>query len=132
MDHLIVFDEKEKKKIGIISLIPNIAFFICLLYYLFQVIPVASSDVLPPASVVATTAAHYDTLFWMLAISAVIAAGVLIYELVMLTRLKNMNGAEKLVWVLILATFVPVSFLAFWYFVIKKEPKYVGMYPDII
>jgi hypothetical protein len=130
MDNLMVFDDKQKKKIGIVSLIPNIALFICLVYYLFLIVPVAGFHT-PPASAVGVTHAHYDTLFVMLAIYAIIAAGVLIYNLVMLARMKNMNAAEKAVWVLLLVGFVPLSFLVFWYFVVKKEPRYVGAYPDI-
>jgi hypothetical protein len=131
MDHVMVFDEKEKKKIGLIALLPNICFFLTLVYYLILIMPLARGHVLP-ASIVALTHANYTTLFFMLAISAIVSACVLIYELVLLARVKNMNGAAKGVWVVFMATFVPISLLAFWYFVIRKEPKYVGVHHDII
>jgi amino acid permease len=130
MDHLMVFDEKEKKRIGTISFIPAVCFFIALLYYLILIVPIDRADI--PNTVAGVTAHHYSTLFAMLAVSAIVSAGVLIYNLVMLARVKNMNAPEKLIWVLILATFVPLSFIAFWYFVVRKEPKYVGIHPDIV
>lgn len=130
MDHLMVFDEKEKRKLGFISFLPAICFFITLVYYVILLLPLSRSGV--PNTSAAVTSHNYGTLLFMLAISAITSASVLIYDLVLLARLKNMNGAEKVIWILILATFVPLCFIAFWYFVINKEPKYVGIHPDIV
>lgn len=125
-----VFDEKEKKKIGIISFIPAICFFICLVYYLILLIPA-----LQPHDVnnlaVGITNQNYGTLFAMLAVSGVVSAGVLIYFIVLLAKLKNMNGPNKLLWIVVMATFVPVSFPFFWLYEIKREPRYVGVHPDM-
>lgn len=131
MDHVMVFDEKEKRKIGMLALLPNICFFLTLVYYLVLIMPLTRGYVIP-ASIVQLTHANYTTLFFMLAISGVVSACVLIYELVILARVKNMNGSAKALWIVFMATFVPISLLAFWYFVIRKEPKYVGTHPDIV
>ena len=125
-----VFDEKAKKKIGIICFIPAISFFITFVYYLILIWPIAHGYA-EPSSVVGITARNYDTLLAMLAISSILAAGVLIYCLVILARLKNMNAPSKLIWIILLSTFAPVAAVLFWYFLIKREPKHVPIHPDI-
>ncbi len=127
-----VMDHKAKRNMAILSWIPNIAFFICLVYYLYTLRPLmASRDMEDHIGISTLMAQHYDTLFIMLAISAVIAAGTLIYLIVHLARTKLLPTGSKVVWVIILAALVPVSFLLFYYLVVKKEPQYLDTYPDI-
>jgi phosphoglycerol transferase MdoB-like AlkP superfamily enzyme len=125
-----VFDDKTKKRMGLISIIPATCFFLTLMYYLGIMIPALQPH---DTNFLAEGITHryYDILFAMLAVSAVISASVLIYFLVTLARMKNMNAPSKMIWVLLLVTFVPIAFIAFWYFLIRREPRYVGIYPDI-
>lgn len=130
MDNLLVFDESAKKKIGWICFAPAIAFLICFVYYVILLLPLTSGHV-QPSQVVDITSRNYETLFAMLAISAIIATAVLIYCIVLVARVRNMHAQAKLMWILILCTFVPITTILFWSFVIRREPKYVSTYPDI-
>lgn len=130
MDNMLVFDDNAKKKIGLISFAPIVAFGITLLYYVFLLLPLSQGHV-QPGQVVDITNRNYDTLFVMLAASAVLSTCVLIYCIVMIARVRNMASQSKLLWILILCTFMPISPFLFWALVVKKEPKYVSTYPDI-
>lgn len=127
-----VMDHKAKRNMALLCWVPNIAFFICLLYYLYTLRPLmAAKDMEDHIAVSTITAQNYDTLFIMLAISAVIAAVSLIYLIVHLARTKLIPTGTKVVWVVVLAALVPVSFLIFYYLIIRNEPKYLDTYPDI-
>jgi hypothetical protein len=127
MDNLMVFDDNVKRNAGVICSIPAASFILTFIYYLTLVWPLTDGHAVAGA-VVGITAQNYDTLFVMLAISSILAAGVLIYCLVLLARLKNMNAASKLIWIILLSTFAPVAAVFFWYFLINREPKYVPMH----
>lgn len=117
---------------GILCFLPAVAFFICLLYYILILSPLIAHRQLEDHTAIATyTLRNYDTLFVMLAISAVLSAIVLIYCLVHLTRLKHLNGATKTLWVVVLAALVPVSFILFWALHIRHEPGEMEVYSDI-
>jgi hypothetical protein len=130
MENLMVLDDKAKKNIGMICFIPIVMFTLIFIYYLALLIPAMGGNVEPGAAV-GITAENYNKLFLMLAVAGTISAGVLIYCIVLLARLKNISAGVKLLWLIILSTFVPVACPFFWYLVIKKEPKYVPIYPDI-
>lgn len=129
MDNLMVFDEQAKRRIGIINFLPAIAFLSALIYYLFLLSPTFGRH--EPGAASGITVENYGTLFAMLAVAGILSAGILIYNLVLLAKVKNMNAQDKIIWILLLATFVPIAFILFWAFVVRKEPKYVGTYPDI-
>ena len=85
-----------------------------------------------PASDVGILSRNYDTLFFMLAASAIITAPIFIYcLLVLLARFKHMNSAIKLQWILFLSVLAPIASAFFWVFHIKGARKYVGIHPDI-
>lgn len=125
-----VFDDKEKRRMMIISLVPVVLLVVAAIYYIIAISPVFTT-VHEPGTVMTYTLRNYDIMLVLLGIYAVVAATVLIYTLVVLTRLKNLNSAHKLMWLFILCAFVPVSFIAFWAFVINREPYYVPIYPNI-
>jgi hypothetical protein len=130
MEHYMVFDDKEKKRLGWIFSLPPVAFFICFIYYMFAIRPVLAGPV-EPGAIMEYTLRNYTAMFVLLAIAAVIAAAILIYAIVIMARLKNMNAATKLLWLIVLCTFAPVATFFFWFFVINREPKYVPIHPDI-
>lgn len=130
MEKYMVFDDKEKKRLMMISFLPGILLVIDVIYYLIAISPVFRGFH-EPGLVMNYTLHYYDTMLLLLGIYAVVAAVVLIYMLVLLTRLKNLNSGQKLIWLLILCAFVPASFVAFWAFVINKEPYYVPIHPSI-
>jgi hypothetical protein len=122
MRRVVVIDEKVKRRIGILCVIPALSFFISLVYYLVLLLPLTHGHP-PPKSFANITFNNYTTLFTMLAISSVISAGVLIYCIVHLVRREDINNPTKMSWILVLVIFVPESFILFWYFIVKKEPK---------
>ena len=130
MDNLFVFDDSAKKKIGAICFAPAIAFLITFVYYVFLLLPLSQGSV-EPGQVVGITSQNYDTIFVMLAISAIIATASLIYCIVLIAKVRNMPAQAKLMWILILCTFVPITTILFWAMVIRKEPKFVAIYPDM-
>jgi hypothetical protein len=130
MDKLMVLDDKAKTRIGIICFIPVVCFVLCLLYYFVLIMPLTEGN---PAvnSVVSITKEHYDTLLIMLASSAIITTPVFIYCLVLLARMKTLNEAQKLKWIIFLCVIAPVASAFFWVFLIKDSSKYVPIHPDI-
>ncbi|MCD6011240.1 MAG: hypothetical protein K0Q79_1102 [Flavipsychrobacter sp.] len=130
MDKLMVLDTKTKNRMGIICFIPVMCFFLCFVYYLSLIIPNTGGN-FPAYSLETVTSQNYDTLFFMLAASAIITAPVFIYCLVVLARMKNMNSAIKLEWIIFLSVMAPIASALFWLFIIKDAPKYVGVHPDI-
>ncbi len=130
MDKLMVLDAKTKRWMGLICFIPVMCFTLSFIYYLSLILPVTGSNH-PPYSLETVTSQNYDTLFLMLAASAIITAPVFIYCLVILARMKHMNSAIKLEWLIFLSVLAPIASAIFWLFIIKDAPKYVGIHPDI-
>ncbi|MCW3123438.1 MAG: hypothetical protein JWQ38_2930 [Flavipsychrobacter sp.] len=115
---------------GVICALPAFLFFICVVYYLFLLLPIARSPH-PIYSIEGITSHHYDTLFIMLAVYACAGAAVLIYCMVHLLKIKTLNTQTKMLWVLVLVTFMPLSPVLFWIFQVKKEPRKMPVYTDI-
>jgi len=129
MDNQMIFDEKAKARIGFICFIPIVAFLLCLAYYIVLLLPLSHAHV--PGAVVGITRENYDTLFLMLAASAVITAPIFIYCIVLIARFRTMNAADKLVWIIFMSVLAPVASAFFFMFVVRTAPKYMPTYPDI-
>lgn len=125
-------DHKAKRRFGLLCLIPNLCFLIVALYYLYILWPVIRVEGLTNHLALSTiTAAQYDTLFWMMAVSAVISAIVLIYCIVHVTKVKHLLSGTKILWIILLSALIPVSFLLFYFLEVRREPKYLETYADI-
>ena len=131
MEQIMVMDDKVKRRMGIICMLPAIAFGITLLYYFIILSPLLHGHP-EPKSAVGITSDNYTSLFIMLAISATISLGVLIYCLIHLLKIKTINTPAKMEWALILICAQPICFILFWYFQIKKEQKNMPIYPDVV
>lgn len=125
-----ILDEKAKTRIGIICFIPVICFSICFIYYSILILPLIEGHH-QPGSIVGIISRNYDTLFVLLATSAIITAPVFIYSLVLLARLRNMTSGDKLLWFVFLCVLAPIASALFWLFHIKHARKYTPIYPDI-
>ncbi len=130
MDKLMVLDAKAKKRMGIVCFIPVIFFLLCFFYYMALIWPLTGGHQ-APGSFVNIIRDNYNVLFFILAASAIITAPVFIYCLVLLVRMKNLNSAIKLEWIIFLSIMAPIASALFWLFIIKDSPKYVGIHPDI-
>ncbi len=130
MEKLMILDDKAKMRLGLICFLPVVCFGLCLLYFLMLVLPLTQGH--PQASsVVAITSHNYDTLFVMLASSAIITTPVFIYCLVLLARMKTLNSGKKLMWFVFLCVMAPIASVLFWIFHIMDSEKYVPIHPDI-
>ena len=130
MENLLILDDKAKTRIGIICLLPTLAFLGCFAYFMVAIGPVLGAEH-QPGSQMASVLVNYNTMFVLLAIASIIAAIVLIYALTIIAKIRHINSATKTMWILFMATFAPVSAVFFWYFLIRKEAKYVPVYPNI-
>src|ERR1700760_167940 len=130
MEKLMILDEKAKTRIGIICFIPIVCFLTCFVYYSILLLPLMQGHH-AAASIVGITSRNYDTMFIMLAASAIITAPVFIYCLVLLARMKTLNSSHKLLWFVFLCVMAPVASALFWLFHIKDARKYTPIHPDI-
>ncbi len=130
MENYMVFNDREKRRLMVICFLPAFLLLADVIYYVVSISPVLQGWH-EPGSIMSYTLRVYDTMLVLMGIYATAGAAVLIYLLIVLAKLKNMNSAHKLIWLLILCTFVPASFIAFWALVISKEPTYVPVYPSI-
>jgi membrane protein DedA with SNARE-associated domain len=125
-------DHTAKRNMCVLAWMPAIAWGIVLIYYLFTLGPVISAaQTEDHKALVTLTADHYNTLFLMGAIAAVISAFVLIYFVVHIARVRTLNGATKMMWILILAALMPISLLLFYYLEIRNERRNLPVHPDI-
>jgi len=130
MEKLMILDDKAKMRLGLICFLPVVCFGLCLIYFLMLVLPLTQGHS-EPASVVAVTSHNYNTLFIMLASSAIITAPVFIYCLVLLARMKTLNSAQKLMWFIFLCVLAPIASALFWAFHIMDSEKYVPIHGSI-
>lgn len=125
-------DSVKKRNIGIISFLPMLAFIIAIGYNILTVSDLISTRTLQNHIGVATDMSHnYPTLFILYAIAAIVSTAVLLYFVVHIARIKNMNPAIKIGWIIVLVSFVPISFPLFYFIQVRHEPKYLETYPDI-
>ena len=130
MNKLMVLDNKKKTRMGIICFVPVICFLLCFVYYLTLILICASGHT-APGTIVNITSRNYDALFLLLATSATITAPIFIYCLAVLARLRHLNAAQKLEWVIFLLLVAPIASALFWIFLIKDAPQYAGIHPHI-
>lgn len=125
-----VFDEKMKTRTGIICFVPIVCFTFCLVYYL-ALIFTPSSGAYDPLTIVGVTSHNYENLFMILSVSGVITASVFIYCLVIIARLKELNSATKIIWILFLSITAPLAIAAFWLIIIRPAAKNMPVYNKI-
>ena len=130
MEKLMILDDRAKARMGVICFLPVLCFLLCFLYYLVLIMPLTHGYQLP-ASIVGLMNRHYDTLFLMLAASAIITTPVFIYCLVILARMKTLNSSHKLLWFVFLCVLAPIASALFWIFHIMDSQKYIPIHPDI-
>jgi len=130
MESMMVFDDRAKRRMGFICFLPVVCFALCFVYYLTLSIPLTYGHP-QPNSFVGVINRHYDFLFFILAASAIITAPVFLYCIVILARLKHMNAATKIIWIILLTIIAPISSALFWLLIIKDARKYTPIHPNI-
>lgn len=74
---------------------------------------------------------YYPILFMGLALASIVTATILIYFIVHIARVKDMQPELKIMWIVFMTFAAPIAFPAFWYFELRNEPKHIDVYPDI-
>lgn len=132
MDTIMRMDDKKKRAWGFISFLPLLTFTVFAIYFAAICIPLMKAGLFQDHELVATVMnSHYTTLFILLAIAFVTGASVLIYFMVHLARIRDMDAGDKLRWMIFMFILGGIAFPIFWYKEIRNEPEYLPIYPDI-
>ena len=126
-----IMDERKKKRLGIYSFIPVVAFLLATAYHLFVFRDeVVDKDMEDHIELATHTADHFTSLTIAYGLATAVGVAVLLYFVVHLMRLKHVDPAVKVIWAVLLALLMPLSFPVFWYMMIRKEPRRVEVYPS--
>lgn len=127
-----IMDPARKKRLGIICFIPAAAFVAAIVNHLLVFGPVIRNKSMENGiALVTDTAQHFTRISIVYGIAVVITLGVLLFLLVHLARLKNLARDYKFFWAVFLTMFAPFSFIVFWYFKIRREPRELEMYASL-
>ena len=129
MEQVLLVDDNFRRKMRVICYLPAFAFLIPIVYYGFLLTPLLHGHP-EPKSIVGITSLHYNTMFFLLAMASTVSAVVLIFCVVHLVRIRTLNTAQKMIWILLLLA-VPVSFIIFWHRQINHEPRNMPINSEI-
>ena len=126
---MLYMDKAKKQKLLIVSFAPLIAFIATLGYEYARIGKLlAISD---HHTIIDKICDCYNALVIMYGFSVLLTIFVLLYFIIHIAKIKMMNGATKILWIVFLAAFMPLSFVVFWYLQLKKEPRYLETKADI-
>jgi hypothetical protein len=125
--------ENTTKKYGkALCFLPLICYLLWVVYYIIInrniVVPNNMSNHI---TLVTNTIMNYSGLFVGLALASIITATILVYFIVHLARLKDMEALEKIGWIVFMTFLAPVAFIVFWYTELKNEPDNISVYHSI-
>jgi len=124
--------DARKRKMGIWSLIPAIAFLLWCAYILIVNGRLLENKEGHEHEKVVTLISHnYAGSLVLFLLAFAIGLAVLIYFIMHLVRLKTMNGATKLAWMLFLTAFAPFSFPVFWWIELRQETPETPFYASL-
>lgn len=126
---MIYMDATKKKNIGIISFVPILAFILTFIYEYREVGRLLAVG--DHHAVMNEICGCYNNLVLMYGIAVVLTLAVLLYFIIHVARIKSINAANKILWIVVLTAFMPVSFPIFWYLQIKTEPEMVDTKDDM-
>lgn len=127
-----IMDKARKRKIGIYSLLPLLAFLVATIYHLVVFRKeIAHKDMEDHVALSTETYLHFTPLAVLYGIAALITLAVLLYFIVHLIKLRTMNSGSKIFWAFILTMLAPLSFPLFWYTTIRREPRRLEVYPTV-
>lgn len=124
--------DAQKRTMSIISWIPLLAFTIGTIYFMYvNGRLVDNKQFEQHDKVVLFAFRNYDQLLTLGAIAGTIGLAVMLYFIVHLARLKNVNDAMKIGWIMFMVFFGAFSFPIFYNRVIKREPEDQPMYDSV-
>ncbi len=126
---MIYMDTTKKKNIGIISFVPILAFILTFVYEYREVGRLLAVG--DHHAVMDEICGCYNNLLLMYTIAVVLTLAVLLYFIIHIAKIKSISAGNKIIWIVVLAAFMPLSFPIFWYMQIKTEPEMVDTKEDI-
>ncbi len=127
-----IMDPARKRRLGIISFVPLAAFLVAFINQLLVFGPIIErKDMYDHLALVNLSALHFDRIGVFYGIAALLSLGILLYFIIHLARLKSLASDYKCFWAVFLTMFQPISFIVFWYYKIRREPRELDMYPSL-
>ncbi len=125
-------DPARKRRLGIIAFLPLVAVLAAVVNHLLVLSPIVrAADMQDQIAVVTRTSEYFTRVAIFYAIAGFVVLSVLIYDIIHVARLKNLGTDYKFFWSVFLTMFSPISFIVFWYFKIRREPRELNMYPSL-
>lgn len=126
---MIEMTKQKKRNLGILSILPMVVFIATFIYesqMMGKLLLVGDHH-----SAMTIISEYYATLAFRYGIASLLTVAVLLYFMYHVARLKTMRSSAKILWIVVLAAFMPVSFPLFWFMEINKEPKILDTKEDI-
>lgn len=116
--------DAQKRTMGLISWIPLLAFTIGTIYFMYVNGRLIDNKMFHKGDQVVLFAfRNYDQLLLLGAVAGTISLAVMLYFIVHLAKLKNVNDGMKIGWIMFMVFFGAFSFPIFYNRVIKNEPE---------
>jgi hypothetical protein len=80
---------------------------------------------------VTNTIQNYGSVFAGVVLATIVTATILIYFIVHLARLRDMEAQEKIGWIVFMTFLAPIAFIVFWYAELRNEPDNIRVYQSI-
>lgn len=116
--------ENTTKKYGkLLCFTPLICYVLWTLQYLYiNRNLVAPNNLSDHVTIVTNTITNYGSVLIGFYLSGIITATILVYMIVHLARLKDMEALEKIGWIVFMTFLAPAAFIFFWYAELRNEP----------
>ncbi len=125
-------DSSEKKIVGAFSFLPILSWLATIVYFLFINRNLISTKTFQDHDrVVANIINNFLPFTIILSFAELITGVMIIYYVVHIARLKEIEAFNKLLLIVFLIFTGPIAVLVLWYNMLNKEAKDVPMYPAI-
>lgn len=112
--------DATRKRIGLLCFLPLALFTAWGIVYSFIIRDqIEKQDMHDHVELVGRTFRAYGPLFLLLALACIVSAIVLIRLMLHILRQRNLNNAQKLLWIMFLVAFGAFAFPIYWYLKIR-------------
>ena len=116
-------DYRMKRRMGIISILPLLAYISWLIHTLIIMQGGMSMST--------QLSQNYGGALFFFILCFAITSAVLIYFVIHIARLVSMNSLAKIGWIMFMTFAAPIACPVFWLVEIRHEPTQLPMHPDI-
>ncbi|MBL7719046.1 MAG: hypothetical protein JNL72_09450 [Flavipsychrobacter sp.] len=125
MERYEIMNKSAKRNMGIISVLPMLAYVAWLIQFVYL------HTIYPDIRTSAILSDNFDSTLLFFTLCFVLTSAVLVYFVVHVAKSKLMNPQAKLSWILFMTFAAPVAFIAFWFAEIRTEPERLPVHADI-